>query len=34
VVSFTQIGGGALPGVDAAVQLDSTPEISPGKTAE
>ena len=27
------IGGGAPQGVDAAVQLDSTPGNSPGKTA-
>ena len=28
------IGGSALQGVRRAVQLDSTPEISPGATAE
>jgi len=29
-----RIGGGALPGVEAAVQLDSTPGTLPVKTAE
>ena len=28
------IGGGAPPGVKPAVQLESTPEILPGETAE
>ena len=31
---FPLIGGGALQGVDVAVQLDTTPGTSPGKTAE
>jgi intein-encoded DNA endonuclease-like protein len=31
---FPQFGGGALPGVEAAVQLDSTPGTLPAKTAE
>jgi len=33
LVSLPRIGGGAPQGVEAAVQLDSTPDISPGATA-